>query len=318
MNETITILLATYNGEKYLRHQLNSIISQTYTNWRLFIRDDCSSDNTLAIIQQYKEQLPNKIEVIENDGRNAGSLSNFNKLLQLADKAHYIMFCDQDDEWKRDKIETTFSKMKELEKKYGIDYPILIFTNFQYVDENMNTIHSKKNFEINRIGQFGFSQLLAQNPVYGCTTMMNRALADKTGVIPPQADYHDHWVALVAATFGKLYYMKEKTVLYRQHGSNVSGNWNNDSFRKRIQRILVNKKNVTEVKAKYAMLVSFREKYSDNLNKEQNDVLNTFLCFYKKRNILCMARSIKNGVRSQTLAQSILLYTTILFTKTST
>jgi hypothetical protein len=116
------------------------------------------------------------------------------------------MFCDQDDEWKRDKIEVTFSKMRELEKEYGSSYPIMIFTNFQYVDENMQIIPSKKDFEINRIKDFGFPQLLAQNPVYGCTRMINRALANKVGIIPPEEDFHDHWIALIAAAFGRLYY----------------------------------------------------------------------------------------------------------------
>ncbi len=317
MSETITILMATYNGEKYVSHQLDSIIGQTYTNWQLLIRDDGSKDETMTIIEHYKKQHPDKIKLVENGGSNVGSLLNFAKLLQSAANSQYIMFCDQDDEWKQDKIEITFLKMKELESQNDIQYPTLIFTNFQYVDDNMNIIASKKDFEINRIKKFGFPQLLAQNPVYGCTTMMNRALADKVGVIPPQADFHDHWIALVAAAFGRTYYMKEKTVLYRQHESNVSGNWDNDSFTKRIQRIVVNQKNVAEAKAKYIMLLTFKKIYGDELCQQYKNILTDFLCFYNKKNPLCMIRSIRNRVRSQTLVQSFLLYITILFTRSS-
>ena len=184
MRKTVTILLATYNGEKYLSHQLESIIHQTYTNWLLIIRDDNSNDNTLSIIQQYKERYTDKIVVLENNGENKGSLFNFSALLDAAGNAEYIMFCDQDDEWKKNKIEITLAKMQEMEEQFGDRCPILIFTNFQYVDENMQVIKSKENFEINRIHNFGFAQLLAQNPVYGCTTLMNRALANKVGTVP--------------------------------------------------------------------------------------------------------------------------------------
>ncbi len=315
MNETITILLGTYNGEKYVSHQIKSIINQTYTNWRLLIRDDNSTDNTIAVVNKYQAQYPDKIKVIENNGSNRGSLYNFKTLLQAAAGANYIMFCDQDDEWIKNKIEITLSKMLELEKQYGANYPLLIFTNFQYVDEGMNVIESKKNFEINRIKNFGFPQLLVQNPVYGCTTLMNKSLADKVGIIPPQADFHDHWVALVAAAFGKLYYVKEKTVLYRQHQSNVSGNWNNDSFKKRIQRIIINRKNITEAKAKHRMLLCFKDKYGNGLRKSDEDALNNFLCFYSKKKLRCLVKCIINSVRSQTLTQSLLLYATIFFSK---
>ncbi len=311
MNKLITILLATYNGGKYLDHQIKSIIHQTYTNWRLIIRDDNSKDNTVHIIEKYKSLFPDKISVLQNNGENKGSLYNFSTLLSAVTDAEYIMFCDQDDEWKKNKIEITFSKMQELEREHGVNCPIFVFTDFQYVDENMNTIESKKNFEINRIKNFGFAQLLAQNPVYGCTTMLNRALADKVGTIPAEADFHDHWIALIASAFGKLFYLKEKTVLYRQHGKNVSGNWDNDSLKKRIKRIVVNKKNFAEAQAKYKMLLTFKKKYEGSLNEISKKVLSDFLCFYTKKNMLCMLRTIRNGVRSQTLAQSLLLYTTL-------
>lgn len=315
MNDIITILLATYNGEKYIGQQLDSIVNQTCTNWRIIIRDDNSTDNTRAIIHEYKKQYPDQITVLENSGKNSGSLLNFSTLLQAAGDAGYIMFCDQDDVWTKDKIEKTFFKMQALEQQCGADYPLLIFTNFQYVDNDLKVIESKKNFEINRIKSFGFPHLLAHNPVYGCTTMINKALADKVGIIPPQADFHDHWIALIASAFGKLFYLKEKTVLYRQHGSNVSGNWDNNSFKKRFRRILIDKKNVAEVKAKYKMLLTFKKMYAANLREPHRQLLNVFLCFYKQKNLLCLFKSIRSGIRSQTILQSFLLYTTILFTR---
>lgn len=315
MNELITILLATYNGEQYIEEQLQSLFNQTYTNWRLIIRDDCSTDNTPAIIHKYKHQHPDKIVILPNDGKNLGSILNFSTLLTFAHDAGYIMLCDQDDKWKKDKIALTSSKLRELEQQYGKGCPLLVFTNFQYVDDKLEVIKSKKNFEINRIKNFGFSHLLAHNPVYGCTTIFNRALADKVGSIPAGVENHDYWIALVAAALGKLHYLNERTIFYRQHSRNVSGNFDNDTFRKRFQRVLVNKRNFKDAEKKYAMLTAFKERYGSILDEKRAHVLDNFLCFFTRKNLLSMIKSIKVGIRSRTLPQSVLLYTTIFFKK---
>lgn len=315
MNETITILLATYNGAKYIDQQLNSILSQTYTDWQLLIRDDGSKDDTLFIISKYIQAHPGKIWLIANEEKNGGSSHNFSVLLQHAGNAGYIMFCDQDDEWKPNKIELTLQTMKEQEALHDAECPVLIFTNFQYVDENMQVIPGKKDFEINRLGDLTFAQSLAHNPVYGCTTIMNHALADKVGTIPPQADFHDHWIALVAAAFGEVCYMKEKTVLYRQHGRNLSGSFDNDSVRKRFQRIVMQQKNMKEAKAKFIMLSAFKERYYSSLKPEKKAMMDRFLALYTHKNPFLFLKSFFAGIRCQTLAQTALLYASIFFSK---
>lgn len=317
MNGIITILLATYNGEKYLREQLESLLDQTYANWHLIVRDDNSTDNTPAILEQYQQLYPEKITILPNNGVNLGSVLNFNALLTFAQDSQYIMFCDQDDKWKKNKIEATFSKLRELEQQYGKACPLLVYTNFQYVDESMQVIEAKKDFEINRIKHFGFSHLLAHNPVYGCTTIINRALADKVGSIPADAENHDYWIALVAAAFGKLYYLPERTILYRQHSRNVSGNFDNNTLRKRFQRILVNKRNFKDAGNKYAMLTTFKARYGNALDKNLAHMFDNFLSFFISKNPLSMIRSIKAGTRCRTLPQSVLLYTTILLKRFS-
>src|SRR5438045_1441320 len=138
----ITILLATYNGEKYIQEQLESLLKQTYTNWRLLIRDDNSTDNTPAVLQHYQQLYPDKITIVPNNGVNLGSVTNFNKLLTLAQDAAYIMFCDQDYQWLPNKIADNYAKMCELELQFGKDYSIMVFTDFLYVDENMKIIES--------------------------------------------------------------------------------------------------------------------------------------------------------------------------------
>ncbi len=314
MDNAITILLATYNGSKYLAHQLDSLFNQTYKNWRLLIRDDGSTDNTLHIVEKYKNQYPDLITVIpKTENQIKGSVANFSALLQAATDTDYIMFCDQDDEWKPTKIETTFSRLKDLEAIHGKQHAVMVFTNFQYVDEEMKVIESKNDFQINTLADFGFAQLLAQNPVYGCTSIINRALADKVKSVPRQAENHDHWIALVAAAFGTLYYLNEKTVLYRQHGKNVSGSHDNDSFSKRIKRIFQQKKNYTDIIARREMICVFAKRYSDELAPDIRKKLDTFLRTYKHKSLLI--KDIRNRVRCQTIPQTFLFYTTFLFSK---
>ncbi|TKK68027.1 glycosyltransferase family 2 protein [Ilyomonas limi] len=315
MNESVTILLATYNGEKYLSRQIESLLHQTYSNWRLLIRDDHSTDKTPVIIQQYCTAYPDKIFVVENNRSNSGSVLNFSALLSAATDAAYIMFCDQDDEWMNNKIAITLHKMLELEKQYGSNFPVMVFTDFLYADENLNVIESKKKFTVNRIKDIAFPQMLVQNPAYGCTAMINRTLAGKVAVIPPQAENHDYWIALVAAAFGKLYYLPQKTILYRQHTSNVSGNYDNSSLNKRVQRIIVNKKNLSILTQKKHMLLQFKKQYYPQLSTNFKMTLDDFMALYNNTSLPLLWKNLRNGIRSQTMLQTLLLYGSFFFYK---
>ena len=146
----ILILLSTYNGEKYLKVQLDSLFSQSYKNFKLIARDDGSSDKTLEILKYYDIELLSSNE-------NIGVKSSFETLLKYAfenSDADYFMFCDQDDVWNQDKVELTFQKMYEMEELYK-NTPILVHTDLEVVDENLHTInpsfmklqilHEKKN-----------------------------------------------------------------------------------------------------------------------------------------------------------------------------
>jgi len=121
----IDILLSTYNGEQYLRNQIESIINQTYKNWRLLIRDDGSQDKTIEILEYYLRKHKDKIVLIEDGQKHLGASKSFFRLLGYSD-AKYIMFCDQDDVWLPYKIEKTYNKMKELEKNTMINLCLFI------------------------------------------------------------------------------------------------------------------------------------------------------------------------------------------------
>jgi glycosyltransferase involved in cell wall biosynthesis len=219
---TIEILLSTYNGEKYIETLLESLLLQTYNNWRLLVRDDGSIDNTVSIVKRYLEKYPDKIMFYEDNSFNLGPSQSFSTLLGYS-KADYIMFCDQDDVWLPEKISVTFNKMIELESKSG-DLPCLIHTDLYVVNQNLQVVsnsfwkYQKLNPKMNK-----FRDILIQNNVTGCTVMLNRRLKELSLPIPKDAIMHDWWLALVAAAFGWIDYVSSPTIYYRQHFSNSVG-----------------------------------------------------------------------------------------------
>ena len=261
----VDILLATYNGAAYLEEQINSILSQSYEKWRLIVRDDGSTDNTGEIINEYIKKYPHKISLLESSLNNCGINRNFTLLMESS-TADYIMFSDQDDVWLPEKIEVTCKKMVELEKKTGQDVPLLVHSDLKVVDENVKDLSGsfwsyqkldpEKAFELNR--------LLVQNVITGCTVMINKKLKELLLPVPEDAIMYDWWAGLVACAFGKIGYIKDRTILYRQHGRNDTGakNWGKDYILRQIFNLKEIKKTLlkTQVQAKI-----FLDRYEDML-----------------------------------------------------
>ena len=215
----IVILLSTYNGGRYLKEQLNSIFSQSYKDFEIIARDDGSSDETINILKSYN------IKILDTD-KNLGAKLSFSTLLNYAVRntdAEYFMFCDQDDIWKTDKIEKTIAKMKELEKTNS-DLPLLVHTDLEVVDEKLNVLnksfwkYEKRDPSLNSI-----NRLIMQSTVTGCTMMINRKLAEMSFPVSENSIMHDWWISMVASSFGKIAYLEESTISYRQHSSNDTG-----------------------------------------------------------------------------------------------
>lgn len=222
--ERVAILLAVYNGERYLNELLHSLLEQTYSDFRIYIRDNCSTDDTSSLLQDWKERHPSKIELMQAES-NKGCVSNFSFLLNHTE-APYVMFCDHDDVWLPHKIALTLSKMEELERMHGTAHPIAVHTDLSMVDEELNVIASSlwKMSRLNTSLQcYTFARLLVQNQITGCTLMMNRPLVDLANPIPLKCMMHDWWIALVASCFGTIGAVNQPTILYRQHGSNDTG-----------------------------------------------------------------------------------------------
>lgn len=221
-NPKVDILLAAYNGGEYLEAQINSLLSQTYSNWSLILRDDASSDNTTSIIRRYARELPEKIMLIEDSDGRLGYAQNFARLMNYSENG-YMMFCDQDDIWLDNKIELTLRRMLELEAATGKDMPLLIATDLYVTDGSLNLLSNSfwKYARLNPNHAF-LNRLLVQNVLVGCTIMINKTLRDLVLPLPVAEITHDGYIGLVTSVFGKIECIRTPTVLYRRHDRNVT------------------------------------------------------------------------------------------------
>ena len=220
MNETVSILLPTYNGEKYIKEQIDSILNQTYKDIKLIISDDGSSDNTVNILKQY-EQQDSRIELYIQP-KNMGVVKEIEFLLQKVETPFY-MLADQDDYWLPEKVE----KSLETLIKNNAD---LVFGDLEVVDENLNTIYpSFGDFMLlnRKIHKYldSYKVNYLYNCVTGCTVLAKRETIQYIIPIPAKSKYliHDHWISIMVSLNGKLAYMDEKYIKYRQHGNNQVG-----------------------------------------------------------------------------------------------
>lgn len=275
--------MAAYNGEKYIKQQIESIMKNTYENIHLTIYDDTKEAQTTAamtdILRLMTEKYGEKLTYKKNE-QNKGCTRNFLEGLQDS-AAEYTMFSDQDDYWNKDKVERTLEKMKEMEGKYGKDTPLVVFTDAIVVDSTLNLIH----FSFHRSNHLNtkrvdLAHLLMENKLIGCTMMMNKALKNKIIAIPKNARVHDWWIALVAAAFGKIGYHEESTILYRQHEDNVIGNQEYGSYIKKRLASLRSQREVIYSNMKQAE--EFLEIYNMLLTKEQKSLIGRFANLNKR------------------------------------
>ncbi|MEP7729347.1 glycosyltransferase family 2 protein [Marinomonas primoryensis] len=219
----IQILLATYNGEKYLANLLDSLVAQTYQYWELLIHDDGSVDKTFDVLLSYQERYSDRIKILDDGIVMGNARDNFAHLLTIS-TADYVMFCDQDDVWLPEKIEKTFHKMQELEHCHG-SLPILVHTDLMVVDESLVCIASSM-FDYQGLNKStkGLLQVLAKNSVTGCTMMVNRQAILVSTPILPSAIMHDWWMAAnVVKVGGVVEFVDEALIHYRQHSVNSVG-----------------------------------------------------------------------------------------------
>jgi glycosyltransferase involved in cell wall biosynthesis len=226
LQQPASVLLATYNGERFLEPLLQSLATQTDGNYRLLIRDDGSNDGTGAILER-AQAMDSRITVINDGHGSSGSArANFGHLLnQIPDDTGPILFCDQDDVWEPAKIATLRGALVAAETVYGSDIPLLAHCDLMVTDGGLDTLAASfwaYQFIDPQLGRT-LNRLLVQNSVTGCAMAFNQPLLRLARPIPDAAVMHDWWLALVASAFGHIEVVPKPLVRYRQHGTNDTG-----------------------------------------------------------------------------------------------
>lgn len=282
----ITVLMATYEGERYIEQQLDSILAQTVPDIRIIVSDDGSGDGTRGILEKYAKWYPGQIvlkhrpkdgEYGDRKGKVPPMAMNFFWLLNKAE-GDYLLLSDQDDVWENHKVRTLLRRMRELEQEFGKRHPILVHSDMEVTDEDLYVI-SRSFFRYQHCSPIrtAFSEVLAENPVTGGAVMMNRALAALVDRVPGCCFMHDWWIALAASCFGTISCVREPLYQYRQHGGNALGAARTGSaadMRKRMERQSAVEDNYRKM---FGQAAAFGAMYKGRMTKEQKSTLKSFL-----------------------------------------
>ncbi|QHT59257.1 glycosyltransferase family 2 protein [Paenibacillus lycopersici] len=264
------ILLSTYNGERYISEQLNSLMNQTHRNFNIIIRDDGSTDQTSAIVSQWASNYPDWIRFVP--GENIGVIKSFLWLLQHSSSdSDYFCFCDQDDVWMPHKLTSAATHLESL----GTSNPAMVFTSTQMTTSDLTPIKVWPS-AISKVPSF--YNALIQNIAVGATIAFNREARSLLCSKQPSAEnvlMHDWWVYLCVSAFGKVRFEPEPSILYRQHANNVVGGegstWDKikkkwQSYRKHKGRRLLHKQ-----------ALEFYTLYGDQVDSDKREQLTLFL-----------------------------------------
>lgn len=224
MNPKVSVVIATYNGSKFLFEQLQSILEQTRQPDQLVICDDCSQDNSLAIATKFAQNAPFDVKVVTNY-ENLGVIKNFEKGI-LAATGDLIFLSDQDDFWLPHKIK---AYIKIFESNPQVNY---IFSDLEVVNEGLQPLNrglydaqqKLRAKAYSTVKNLAFEDLISiKTFVNGSTSAFRKSIVHKVCPIPKTTNLHDGWIAMVAAAQGHIGFLPEKFTLYRQHSANVVG-----------------------------------------------------------------------------------------------
>ena len=263
-NKKVLVLLSSYNGEKYIDAQIKSILNQkTNHTVNLLIRDDGSSDNTIAIINKYIQEYPNRIELIK--GENIGYIKSFFELIKVADNYDYYALSDQDDVWLENKIDVGIQYLMKEDNSI----PLLYGSTSYLVGDDLKPYGKTQE----QLKEITFYNTIIQNFFPGHNQIMNQKLLDE---LKKEIDYskiyvHDSWITNVAMLCGKLIFNNDSFTYYRQHQENEIGfgkgtlGW----IKERLKRIKKsdNKKYANQINYFFHI---YKEKMSSNQYKEIN------------------------------------------------
>ena len=280
----VAIILSSYNGEAYIREQLDSILGQTLPDFRLLIRDDGSSDCTREILADYAARDP---RIRWYAGENIGVQQSFYELLgRVPARADWIAFADQDDVWLPRKLERALQVLEG--ERTGVlcsraassdpeTEPVLYCGAKQIVDRDLQPIPDAVRILVRKLS---FGNALVQNIATGCTCLINRSLANRIlADRPGHAVMHDWWLYLLGTAFGSVYYDEQPMIRYRQHGDNTAGAMVSAGhlWSYRFRRLFSGQSGI------YAQLAEFARLHGEELQEEDRRRLQRVLETEKSR-----------------------------------
>lgn len=264
---TISIILCTYNSEAYISELADSILRNDFKDFEILVQDDCSTDKTISILESFDDP---RIKIKINNAPSGSAAMNFMSALVNLKTAPYVMFADADDFWEPFKISKTFEMMKKAEAQSPPDTPVLVHSDLSVVNENLKRIApSLWDYEKISPERTKLNQLLAQNNVTGCTVMINDALKKCVPSVPDAFVMHDWWLALCASAFGKIEYLREPLIRYRQHGDNSVGAYDASSLSASAKKLANKEKTRRIYDSMFDQADCFAEYYSDRLSEKQ-------------------------------------------------
>lgn len=265
---SIQVLLSTFNGQQYLRQQLDSLLCQNQIELNILIRDDGSTDNTRIILEEYEKRYTN-IKVIYSE--NVGVKKSFFELIKQASTHDLYALCDQDDVWLPNKLYEAKQKISQE----PFDNPILYFSRTTLVDQDLNPLGQWPSVPHKKLS---FQNALIENFAVGCTVVFNKSARDLLLIHEPHIDsliMHDWWMYLCVMSCGKIIYDPRSFIHYRQHSNNIVGGsisffsvWNN-----KFKRFVKNgKKKLLKKQAE-----EFFKSYGHLLKSEDKETLRLFI-----------------------------------------
>ena len=249
---SVDILLPAYNGSDYIEEQIDSILSQTHSNFKLIIWDDQSQDKTVSLIEKYLDK-DSRVVFINLQESNLGLVKSIERLLYISE-APFIMFSDQDDVWLPDKVEVFLNKAIEINQ----NNPILIHSDCYVTDRNLKTL---RRFMRSKPYKYGLKNSLFHFYVQGSSTMINKKLKEEVLPFPENVYLHDRYLHIISEIKGIRIYIDMPTMYYRQHDKNLVGS---PTFFKKIIRNIFGIQKFYLVKDKALILTIYRKKYPDN------------------------------------------------------
>lgn len=227
----VLVVMACYNGARFLDEQLASLFAQQSVQVELLVRDDGSNDGTREKLAHWQQKRPGQIHIIDDDAGNLGAAGSFSMLLTLAlqmwqgnDHISAVALADQDDIWFSHKLSESLKLLGQGYQGKDEDLPVLVHSDLRVVDQEMQEMApSLMQYQGLDASKTQFASQLLSNTVTGCTAVCNKALLQLALPIPAQAMMHDWWLSLVASAFGEIRYIDRPLMDYRQHGHNTLG-----------------------------------------------------------------------------------------------